>query len=154
MIVHMEIDVVSAVALAGTALNAEVLGRLAAAGYGDVRVSHGFLLQHVVEGPRPVGEIAERMGITQQAVSKAAAELVGQRYLERSIDPADARVRLLGLSDRGRALVGASRRIRADVEAELAEVLDVEALRTATLAALEWAGGGDALRNRRVPEPD
>ncbi|WP_181784111.1 MarR family winged helix-turn-helix transcriptional regulator, partial [Pseudonocardia pini] len=116
----MQIDLVTAVHLAGLALNDEAVRRLAAEGFGDVRVSHGYLVQHVVEGPRAVGDIAERMEVTQQAVSKTAAELVGLGYLERTPDPADARVRLLGLSARGRELLERTRRIRADMEAELA----------------------------------
>lgn len=60
--------------------------RLHAAGHADLRTSHGYVVQHVVEGPRPVGEIATRMGITQQAVSKTVGELVGIGYLERTTD--------------------------------------------------------------------
>ena len=152
----MDVDLVSALGLTGTALTAEAVRRLAAAGHADVRESHGYLIQHVVEGPRPVGEIAERMEVTQQAVSKAAAELVALGYLERTGDPADARVRLLGLSARGRALVDTTRGIRADIAAELATALGadtVERLRVTALAALEWAGAGEVVRTRRVRPP-
>ena len=152
----METDLVTAVHLAGLALTAEAVRRLHAAGFADLRTAHGFLVQHVVEGPRPVGEIAERMGVTQQAVSKSVGELVATGYLERTADPADARVRLVGLSARGRDAVATTRRIRADVEAELARALGAEraaALHDAALAALEWAGGGDAVRARRVLPP-
>ena len=68
-------------------------------------------------------------------------------------DREDGRVRLIGLSERGRAAVQTTRRIRA-VEAELTAVLGADqaaALHTAATAALEWAGGGDAMRSRRVP---
>ncbi|OJY48206.1 MarR family winged helix-turn-helix transcriptional regulator [Pseudonocardia sp. 73-21] len=129
--------------------------RLHAAGHADLRTSHGYVVQHVVEGPRPVGEIATRMGITQQAVSKTVGELVGIGYLERTTDPADARVRLVGLSARGRTAVTATRRIRDEVQSELAAVLGEErtaALHETALAALEWAGGGDTMRTRQVPE--
>ena len=156
MVVDMEIDLVTAVQLAGLALTTETLRRLRAAGHPDLRTSHGYLIQHVIEGPRPVGEIAARMGVTQQAVSKSVGELVRLGYLER--DPAvdDARVRLIGLSDHGRAAVAATRRIRVEVEAELAATLGADraaALHDAALAAVEWAGGGDSMRSRRVPEP-
>jgi DNA-binding MarR family transcriptional regulator len=153
----MDVDLVTAVHLAGLALNDEAVRRLAAAGYGDVRIAHGYLIQHVVEGPRPVGEIAERMAVTQQAVSKSAAELVGLGYLERTPDPADARVRRLGLSERGREMVAASRRVRAEIDGELAGLLggpEADALRAGALAVLEWAGGGEGMRGRRVRQPD
>ena len=122
----MDIDLVTAVQLAGLALTTETLRRLNAAGFPDLRTSHGYLIQHVVEGPRPVGEIAARMRVTQQAVSKAVGELVGLGYLERTTDAADARVRLIGLSARGRAAVATTRRIRAEVEAELTAILGAD----------------------------
>ncbi|RTL67748.1 MAG: MarR family transcriptional regulator [Pseudonocardiaceae bacterium] len=152
----MELDLVTVVHLAGLALNAEAVRRLAAAGHDDVRESHGYLIQHVVEAPRPIGEIAERMEVTQQAVSKAVAELVGLGYLDRTPDPTDARVRRVGLSPRGHELVACSRRIRAEIDAELAATLGDEAaeqLRAGATAVLEWAGGGDAARSRRVRPP-
>ena len=80
----VDVDLVTAVHLAGLALVAESLRRLHAAGFPDLRTSHGFVVQHVVDGPRPVGEIAQRMGISQQGASKAVAELVELGYLERT----------------------------------------------------------------------
>lgn len=146
----------TAVHLAGLALNAEALRRVHAAGHPDIRASHGFVVQHVVEGPRPIGEIAERMGVTQQAASKAVAELERLGYLERTTDARDARVRLVRLSARGTAVVEDTRRIRAEMEEELADALGAgraAALRSAARAALDWAGGGETVRGRRVRAP-
>lgn len=151
----MQLDVVSAMFLAGLALNEEAVRRLAAAGHPELRISHGFLIQHVVDGPRPVGELADRMGVTQQAASKAVAELIRLGYLERRPDPDDARVRLIGLSARGTAAVALTRKIRADMETELAARLGgdrVAALRSDAWAVLEWTGGAAAVRARRVPD--
>ena len=152
----MELDLVSAVYLSGLALNEEALRRLHARGHDGLRMRHGYVIQHVVEGPIPVGELAERLGVTQQAASKTSAELEQLGYLERTSDPADARVRRVGLSARGRAVVEETRRIRADIAAELATALGARraaALRTAALDALTWAGGLEAVLARRVPEP-
>jgi DNA-binding MarR family transcriptional regulator len=152
----MDVDLVTAVQLAGLALTDEAVRRLHAAGHADLRTSHGYLVQHVVEGPRPIGEIAARMGVTQQAVSKTVGELVVLGYLDRTADPVDARVRLVGLSDRGRAAVAATRRIRDDIQRELGAVLGEEraaALHESALAALEWAGGGGPMRARQVRQP-
>jgi len=152
----MDLDLVTAVHLGGIALITESMRRLQAARYGDLRISHGYVVQHVVEGPRPVGEIATRMGVSQQAASKSVGELVELGYLERIADPSDARLRLVGLSPRGRAAVEATRRIRAEIEAELAAVLTpsgAAALHHGALAVLDWAGAGSAVRDRRVREP-
>jgi DNA-binding MarR family transcriptional regulator len=149
-----ELDVVLAALFAGLALNERVTERLRAAGFDDVRFSHGFVFQHLVPGPLPVGELARRMDVSQQAASKATAELEQLGYLERTPDPADARVRRLGLSERGREAIAAGRDARAAVADELGAVLGAgraARLRRDLLAALEAAGGLDAVRARRVP---
>ena len=74
-----------------------------------VRYAHGFLIQQLVEGPRPVGEIAENLGVTSQAVSKSVRELEALGYVERWSDPADGRVRRVALTDKGRAVLEAGR---------------------------------------------
>ncbi len=151
----MELDVVTALYLAGLALTTETLRRLHA-DHPRLRISHGFVVQHLVEGPVRIGDLAERMGVTQQAASKAVAELEALGYVERSVDAGDGRVRRVGLSDRGRAAVAATRAARADIARELADAVGgdrVEAARRTALDALEWAGGADAVRARRVPPP-
>jgi len=150
------LDLVSAVALAGTSLDAEALRRLHAAGHPDARIGHGYTIQHLVEGPLPIGEIAERMGVTQQAASKAVAELERVGYAERGRDPGDARVRRVALTARGIDVVETTRAVRAAMERELAAALGpdrAEELRRAALDALEWSGGAAAVRGRRVREP-
>jgi len=62
------------------------------------------VFQHLVPGALPVGELARRMAVSQQAASKAAAELERFGYLERTPDPGDARVRRLALSGGGGGL--------------------------------------------------
>ena len=149
-----QLDVVLAALFAGLALNERVTERLHADGFDDVRFSHGFVFQHLVPGPLAVGALARRMGVSQQAASKAAAELERLGYVERAPDPADARVRRLALSARGRAAVEAGRAARAAVADELAGVLGprrAETLRRTLLDALAAAGGLDAVRARRVP---
>ncbi len=151
----MELDVVPALFLAGLSLNEESLRRQHAAGHPDLRISHGFLVQHLVDGTRAIGELSERMGVTQQAASKAVAELVALGYVERTADPGDARVRRVGLSDRGREAVASARRVNAGIEAELAEVLGpdrVAAVKDVAWAVLEWSGGAEAVRTRRVSD--
>ena len=95
------------------------------------------------------GDLAARMGVTQQAASKAVAELAALGYVDRTADPADGRVRRVGLSARGRAAVATTRAVRADIARELTAALGadrVEAARRAALDALEWAGGAEAVR--------
>ena len=148
------LDAVLAVTLTGAVLGDEVLRRLRAAGFEDLRTSHGFLFQHLVDGPLAIGALARRMGVSQQAASKAAAELEGLGYLARSADPGDGRVRRVGLGPRGEAAIRAGREVRAALAAELAARVGedrLEAMRTALIEVLGAAGGFEAVRGRRVP---
>jgi len=149
-----DLDPVLAVTLTGLALDAEVLRRLHARGFSDVRTSHGFVFQHLVGGPLPVGALARRMGVSQQAASKAVRELERLGYLERTGDPADGRIRQVALSRRGSAVVQAGRDVRAELAGELAARLGrgrVEAMRGTLLELLDAVGGTAAVRARRVP---
>src|SRR5262245_43246273 len=124
---------------AGMAANAAVRARLDAKGFVGLRDSHGFIIQHLLRGPHSVSELACLLGITQQPVSKSAAELTRHGYIQDAPSP-DARVRKLRLSPRGRAAVQATRDYRRKLDAELAKLAGREAFESARrvlLAALE-----------------
>jgi DNA-binding MarR family transcriptional regulator len=139
--------------LAGLALTDRTLERLHQRGHTPLRVSHGYLFQHLIDGPVGVSELAERLGVTQQAVSKTAAELSAAGYVERMPDATDGRVRRIALTERGHAAVRDTREVRAELVGELADKLGadrVESARRTLLAALDIAGGAAAVRHRRV----
>src|SRR5262245_44582702 len=89
---------------AGMAANQTLRERLAARGVRGVRDSHGFIIQHLLRGPHSASELAELLGISQQAVSKSLAELARWKLVQPA-PSADRRVRKLRLSARGRAVV-------------------------------------------------
>ena len=134
----------------------EVQRRIAADGMGDLRFADGVVFQHLVPGPIPIGALGERMGVTQQAASKAVADLERRGYVERVAGAEDARVRSVSLTDRGRAAIEAGRRHRAALEAELAEQLGprrVEAARRVLADVAAELGAEAAVRGRRVRPP-
>jgi DNA-binding MarR family transcriptional regulator len=140
----------------GHAMNEAVLRTLASRGHGALRTSHGFVFQHLVAGARTIGELAERMAMTQQAASKAVAELERLGYVERTADAGDARVRRIALSARGKAAIAAGRKARAALERRLESrcgVAAITAARRTLAAALEELGGAEAVRARRVVAP-
>lgn len=147
------LDLVVVAQLAGAALTERARERLGGRGHPGLRTSHGYLFQHLVEGPITIGELAMRMDVTQQAASKAVAELADLGYVERIADPADGRVRRVGLTARGRSAVRDTRAIRAELVAELSASIGtdrVEEARRTLLAALDAVGGMPAVRSRRV----
>jgi DNA-binding MarR family transcriptional regulator len=140
----------------GAFVNRQVLSDMQRAGFGDLRESHGYLVQHLLRGPHSVGQLAKLLGISQQAVSKTVAELSRAGYLE-GVDGEDARVRLVQLSARGQASVQAARRSRERVEARLKKRLGERKARQVHAALLELLGelgGLEQVAGRRVPMPD
>jgi DNA-binding MarR family transcriptional regulator len=141
---------------AGWALADELQRRLAADGLGDLRFADGFVFQHLVGGPQTIGALAERLDVTQQAVSKAVADLERRGYVARSPDPDDARARRVALTERGEAAIAGGRRHRAAIEAGLAERLGarrVEGARRLLVDVIRDLGADVAVRRRRVRPP-
>ena len=79
-----DIDLPLAALFAGWAMADEVQRRIAADGMGDVRFADGFVFQHLVPGPLAIGALADRMAVTQQAASKAVADLERRGYVQRA----------------------------------------------------------------------
>ncbi|MFE9651870.1 MarR family winged helix-turn-helix transcriptional regulator [Micromonospora sp. NPDC006431] len=74
---------------------------LARQGHPDLRPVHGFVLQAVGVPGTTAGELGQRLGVSKQAAGKTVDRLVALGYLERADDPADARRKLVRLTDRG-----------------------------------------------------
>lgn len=142
-----------------TALNAacdaDVLRRIAAAGFADLRPAHGYVFQHIMEQPIRVSDLARRLGMTAQGASKLVIEMEGMGYVLRHPDPDDQRNRFVALTDRGWAAIEAGRAARAAISADLRNVLgdaDGRALLEALQRLAEHTGGPRELLGRR-PRP-
>jgi len=141
---------------AGWAMTDEVQRRLAAQGFGDLRFNDGVVIQHVLAAPLSITALAERMGVTQQAASKAVADLERRGLVRRDPDPADARTKLLHLTGHALAAVEATRVLRRELQEEIEAEYGAERAEDARklLAAIIGRyGGGDAIRARRVRPP-
>jgi DNA-binding MarR family transcriptional regulator len=149
-----DLDLVVSAQLLGRALERETLARLQARGHRRARSHHGYVFQHLVDGPMAIGRIAERMDVSQQAVSKTVAELERLGYVRRRPGRDDRRVRIVALTAKGRRVVDDAREIRAQISAELAAGLGerrAERLRRLLADGLVAVGAAPAIRERRVP---
>lgn len=136
----------------GLRVNALVTEALHANGYTDVREADGYLVQHLVEGPRTITELARRMGVTQQAASKAVADLKRRKLVAVHVSE-DNRARDVELAPRGHQLLAAARKARRAVDTRLSATCspkELEALREKLTVMLETLGGVAAVRERRV----
>jgi DNA-binding MarR family transcriptional regulator len=116
-------DLVLLFAALASTTQAEITSALVSAGYGDLRPSDGYLVQHLQHGPVSIGELAIKLGITAQGVSKVVIEMERKGYVSRTPAPEDQRTRLVDLTEKGWDAIYATRRARAHVNRELRATL-------------------------------
>lgn len=124
--------------------NEEAVERVAARGAVKLRTSHTLLFPHLdVEKGIRATVLADRLGITKQAVSKLLKELESSGVVERVRDPADARAQLVRITAAGRQgmLDGLEelKRLEAELAGEIGilRMADLHEGLAAMLAALE-----------------
>jgi DNA-binding MarR family transcriptional regulator len=146
-----DLDLPTLAALAGAAANQHLLRRLHDDGYNGVRTSHGYVIQNLIDESPTVGELAGRLGVTQQAASKAVVEMEGLGLVTRVADSTDNRIRRVTLTEHGEALLAAGRAARAELERAVAgDVGDLAVAKRALVILLEHTGGLAAVNRRRV----
>lgn len=96
----------------------ELYLRLNEHGYDDIRPAHGcvFRFLDLDRGSR-LTELAERAGMTKQAVGELVTDLQALGYVERLPDPLDGRAKIVRLTERGRASHRAAQEAFAAIEA-------------------------------------
>jgi DNA-binding MarR family transcriptional regulator len=132
-----------------------VLDRLAAADFADIRESHGYVIQHLIEGERSITELAGRMEVTQQAASKMVAELARVGLIE-AVAASDRRSKIIRLSQRGWRSVRAACKIRRQIERSLIRAIgpkNYEKSKTTLLECLAELGAIRRIQSRRVRAP-
>jgi DNA-binding MarR family transcriptional regulator len=147
-----DFDLATLAALAGEAANRHLLDRLRAAGFDGIRISHGYVIQRLVDDEPTVGELAEQLGVTQQAVSKSVAELESLGYVTRRVDAADSRMRRVVLSERGHAMLAQTRADRRTLETRLGR--DLAQAKDALIRLLAETGDLDRVVRRRARPAD
>lgn len=90
---------------ASRAFNQHAASRLRAAGHSEVTVSHLGLLPHLARGGSRLSDLAERTGMTKQAVGQLVADLERLHYVTRAADPNDRRAVRILFTGRGRKLL-------------------------------------------------
>lgn len=143
----------SALTLLGDAVSAAVAEALDGTG---LRHGHGYVIQRLLTGPSTATEIADELGVTQQAVSKTVRELLALGHLETVTDPVDGRRRPVRLTQAGFEAVEKARAARREVDGRIRAVLGpevFEATLAGLVAAFEALGMADRVRRRAVPPP-
>lgn len=100
------------------AIHLRLIGELNAAGYTELRVPHMTVLQFPgPDGVRP-GTLAQRAGVSKQAVNQLLKSLARYGYIARSSAPDEGRARTVHFTARGRAAYAKIHDILRDIERE------------------------------------
>lgn len=112
-----EIPLIGLLTEVKTAVSEELYGRLHEAGHGEIRPAHGCVFGFIGRtGGTRLTALADRSGLTKQAVGEAVADLERLGYVERVPDPDDGRAKIIRLSERGREVAATAEEIFADIE--------------------------------------
>src|SRR5215467_8109799 len=100
------------------AIQRRIIKELNEAGYDELRVPHMAVLQFPgPDGVRP-GTLAERAGMSKQAMNQLLRSLEGLGYITRSDAPEEGRARIIRFTKRGRAAYAKVHDILRDIERE------------------------------------
>ena len=100
------------------AIHRRIIAALNAAGFDDLRLPHIAVLQFPgPDGVRP-GTLAERAGMSKQAMNQLLRSLEDLGYIVRSDGPGKGRPRIVRFTKRGRAAFAAIIDILRDIERE------------------------------------
>ncbi len=100
------------------AIHRRIINELNAAGFDELRVPHMAVLQFPgPDGVRP-GMLAERAGMSKQAMNQLLRSLEALGYIARSDAPDEGRARIVRLTKRGRAAYAKIHEILREIERE------------------------------------
>jgi DNA-binding MarR family transcriptional regulator len=100
------------------AIHRRIINELNEAGFEELRVPHMAVLQFPGPDGRRPGLLAERAGMSKQAMNQLLRSLEGIGYLARSDAPDEGRARIVRLTKRGRAAYTKIHEILQDIERE------------------------------------
>jgi len=155
MVVEATLDIGYLGVFLGARMNELLRTRGASHGFPGLRDSHEYVVQHLIDKDRTISELAARMDISQQAVSKFVAEMARHGMVE-YVSAKDKRVTIVRLSSRGWNAVRFARRTRKQLERRLQKAVGVrryQAAQEVLAACVAALGGVRRVRKRRVPLP-
>ena len=128
--------------LASQAMTERLAAWLSESDFQGLQPAHSAAIQPLWEHPegQRITTLARASRITKQSMSALVTDLEAGGYVERTVDPEDARATRVRLTDRGRAYARAIRAFARQVESEWAEQIGaahMEQLRAALLLLRE-----------------
>ena len=100
-------------------MNVTSFERVRERGHTGLRPAHSSVLVNLERSGGRITEIARLEGVSKNAISQLAAELVDLGYIERTPDPTDGRAKILRYTKRGSQAIG--KEIDAEISALVGE---------------------------------
>ena len=122
-------NVAQSLMVASRAHTAAVTARLALRGYDDFPFASASLLWLMDEGGTRSSVLAQRAGVTKQAMSQLVRLMERQGYLEQVPDPTDTRAKVVRMTERGSAVKNACVEVREELNRRVARVLGTDEAR-------------------------
>lgn len=116
-------NVARALMTAARAHTATVVARLASRGYVEFPFASASLLWLLDEGGTRSTLLAQRAGVTKQAMSQLVRLMERQGYLEQIPDPRDTRAKVVKMTARGEAVKTACVEVREELNRQIARVI-------------------------------
>jgi|SRR3954447_5612948 len=99
------------------------LAKLRERGHAGLTLAHTNLLAHLdVDGSR-ITVLAERAGVTKQAVGNLVGDLEASGYVRKSVDPLDGRATIVTYTDAGWKFLHDAHDVKREIEASYGEIL-------------------------------
>jgi len=105
-------------------LTGSVTRHLQGAGFGFLRVAHTQVFENLDADGTRLTVLADRAGMTHQAMGELVAELVAAGQLEKVDDPSDRRAKLIRPTAAGRTLLAQGRQHLSQLRARWEDSLD------------------------------
>jgi DNA-binding MarR family transcriptional regulator len=97
-------------------------------GHDGLSIVHTALLAHLDMHGTQVTTLADRAGITKQAMGRLVDELEGKGYVESAPDPADGRAKRVTFTERGWQFLTDAYEVKLEIEAIYTSVLGEEGM--------------------------
>jgi DNA-binding MarR family transcriptional regulator len=100
--------------------------KLHARGHAGLSLVHTTLFAHLDLAGTRITTLAERVGVSKQAVGSLVQELEQRGYVARSVDPVDRRATLVTLTQAGWQFIQDAHQVKREIEGEYMRVLGEE----------------------------
>jgi DNA-binding MarR family transcriptional regulator len=137
-----------ALAAATRALTATMMAKVASCGFNDMTPAFASLMPLLdATGARPTA-LAQRAGITKQAISQLVRELEARGYVEQVPDSTDTRAKIVRLTKRGVAIRATCAEVKHELQSVAIEKLGKSRVARMQRDLVELAAALEDMRKR------